>query len=84
MTRPARRSVALDATSADTKTRILDAAEQLGRDFSRLAGEALGEQERDGKGVLFRNARADEPALIRRSDGKIFRAVNKTARIFFP
>jgi AcrR family transcriptional regulator len=27
--RPARRSVALDATSADTKTRILDAAEQL-------------------------------------------------------
>ena len=29
MTRPARKSVALDATSADTKTRILDAAEQL-------------------------------------------------------
>ena len=27
--RPARKSVALDATSADTKTRILDAAEQL-------------------------------------------------------
>ena len=27
--RPARRSVAIDATSADTKTRILDAAEQL-------------------------------------------------------
>jgi AcrR family transcriptional regulator len=29
MTRPARKSIALDATSADTKTRILDAAEQL-------------------------------------------------------
>ena len=29
MSRPARKSVALDATSADTKTRILDAAEQL-------------------------------------------------------
>jgi AcrR family transcriptional regulator len=29
MTRMARKSVALDATSADTKTRILDAAEQL-------------------------------------------------------
>ena len=28
-TRPARKNVALDATSADTKTRILDAAEQL-------------------------------------------------------
>jgi AcrR family transcriptional regulator len=28
-TRPARKGVALDATSADTKTRILDAAEQL-------------------------------------------------------
>ncbi len=28
-TRPARRSVAIDATSADTKTRILDAAEEL-------------------------------------------------------
>src|SRR5712691_4179518 len=27
--RPARKSVAVDATSADTKTRILDAAEQL-------------------------------------------------------
>src|SRR5258706_15425661 len=27
--RPARKSVAIDATSADTKTRILDAAEQL-------------------------------------------------------
>src|SRR5690349_7711707 len=27
--RPARKGVALDATSADTKTRILDAAEQL-------------------------------------------------------
>src|SRR5215470_418761 len=27
--RPARKSVALDATSADTKTRILDAAEAL-------------------------------------------------------
>ena len=29
MSRPARKSVAIDATSADTKTRILDAAEQL-------------------------------------------------------
>jgi AcrR family transcriptional regulator len=29
VTRPARKSIALDATSVDTKTRILDAAEQL-------------------------------------------------------
>src|SRR3977135_1202898 len=35
--RPARKSVAIDATSADTKKRILDAAEQL---FMKHAFEA--------------------------------------------